>query len=73
MDVDGFLEHVGLPFWMFSDKKSVFFGRYFLTSFYVGLGIIFGAFCAQFWMIFFMKTGAWNKKGDFMKNLVFLK
>ena len=52
VDFDGFLEHFRLPFWMFPDKKSVLFRRYFLTSFYVGLGISFGAFCAQCWMLF---------------------
>ena len=69
VDFDGFLEHFRLPFWMFSDQKSVFFRRYFLTSFYVGLGIIFGAFCAQFWMLFRWKQEPGTKKVILWKTL----
>ena len=51
VDFDGLLEHFRLPFWMFSDKKSVFVRTDFLTSCSMGVGNIFGAFCVQFWTI----------------------
>ena len=66
VDFDGFLEHVKLPFCVFSDQSSVFFRTDLLTSFSIGLGIfILCSMLEDFWM----KTGAWNKKGGFMKNV----
>ncbi len=73
MDFCGFVEHVRLPFWMFSDKTSVFLLKRFVDIIFCGFGDHLLSMLFSILDDFWMKTGAWNKKGDFMKNLVFLK
>ena len=73
MDFDGFLEHFRLPFWMFSVQKSMFFSKTFVDIIFYGLGDNLWSILCSILDDFLMKKGVWNKKDDFMKNLVFLK